>query len=391
MIFCTEKGGINLYDQRMHKIALTKNISFEKGKPTCILESFNKNYFYIGTSGGYILKYDLRFNSILSEYSYYNNDPIMGMNLFNVTITNSNNYLFLPDFQNRYLIIWTANNNHEVGFWNVNKFSCDLLLKVNTYNSNDNSNFSSLDVDLPLPFRNVFNESQKSSKKNNIIPEFVNLKKYTHIYNNNYIKLLSMNHSCDDFYINSFSILNKINNYYSNPVTAQCVASPLYEININQNHLYYDNSPYIITAGNDMTIRYWDISREGINNINGNNLNEKGSYIINAPNNLTQCYFSKSLFTGINILQSNESFDNVDRRTNMMGFSEYQNYNGITYHSVIQNEFDPNSDLKFCKKISEASHKGAISDLLCYSLNTNDGQSNILVSSSFDGTIKVWK
>ena len=123
MIFCTEKGGINLYDQRMHKIALTKNISFEKGKPTCILESFNKNYFYIGTSGGYILKYDLRFNSILSEYSYYNNDPIMGMNLFNVTITNSNNYLFLPDFQNRYLIIWTANNNHEVGFWNVNKFS----------------------------------------------------------------------------------------------------------------------------------------------------------------------------------------------------------------------------------------------------------------------------
>ena len=29
-----------------------------------------------------------------------------------------------------------------------------------------------------------------------------------------------------------------------------------------------------------MTIRYWDITKEGIKNINGNNLSDKGSYII---------------------------------------------------------------------------------------------------------------
>ena len=75
----------------------------------------------------------------------------------------------------------------------------------------------------------------------------------------------------------------------------------------------------------------------------------------------------------------------------MPGFSEYQNYNGITYHSVIQNEFEQNSDLKFCTKISECAHKGIVSDLLCYNLNSNDSQSNILVSSSWDGTIKIWK
>ena len=391
MIFCTEKGGISLYDQRMHKIALTKNISFEKGKPICIKESFSKNNFYIGTSGGNILGYDLRFNSILSEFSYYNNDPIMGINLFNYTKVNSNDYLFPPEFQNKYLIIWTASNDHEVGFWNCNTMSCDLFLKVNTFNSNDNSNLSALDVDIPLPIRNLINERKKYPIKQNIIPEFINMKKYTHIYNNNYIKMLSMNHSYDDFYLNSFSILNKNNNYYSNPTTVQCIASPLYEMNNNQSHLYYDNSPYIITAGNDMTIRYWDISREGINNINGNNLNEKGSYILNAPNNLSHCYFSKSSISGLCILQSNESFEDVGRRINMPGFSEFQNYNGIAYHSVMQNEFDPNTDLKFCTKISEAAHKGVISDLLCYSLNTNDGQSNILVSSSLDGTIKIWK
>ena len=28
----------------------------------------------------------------------------------------------------------------------------------------------------------------------------------------------------------------------------------------------YDNCSYLLSAGNDMTIRYWDITREGINN-----------------------------------------------------------------------------------------------------------------------------
>ena len=389
VIFCTEKGEINIYDQRMHNIALTKNISFEKGRPNCIRESFINNYFFIGTSGGNLLKYDLRFNSILSEYSYYNNDPIIGINHFNCS-KNSVYDLFSNETQSKYLIIWTANDTHEVGFWNCNTLNCDLLLKVNTFNMKGDKNQSTLDVDFPLPLVNRTNEKTKIAIKSNIIPYFQNLKKFTHIYNNNFIKMLSLNHSFDDFYLSSFSSLDKINNFYSNPSTVQCISSPYCDLN-NQNYFKYDNCPYIITSGNDMTIRYWDITKEGINIINGNNLNEKGSYILNAPFHLSYCTFSKTSFTGLTILQSNESFDELSRRTNLPGFSEYQNYNGITYHSVIQNEFEQNSDLKFCTKISECAHKGIVSDLLCYNLNSNDSQSNILVSSSWDGTIKIWK
>ena len=387
IIFCTEKGGINLCDQRQHTISLSKNLSFEKGKPLCIIEGFNQNHFYIGTSEGSILKYDLRFNSILDEYNYYNKDPIMGINLFNCTKNNID--LFYNDLQNRYLIIWTANDNHEVGFWNFNTFQCELLLKVNTFNLSDNKNLYALDVDFPLPLENINNSKDISKSKNNINPNFKNMKKYTHIYNNNYVKLLSMNHSFDHFYLNSLSVLNKINNYFKNPTTVQCISSPLYDI--NQNYVQYDNCPYIITAGNDMTIRYWDITKEGIKNINGNNLNDKGSYIINCPNNISYCNFSKSAYSGLTVLQSNESFENLDKRKNMAGFSEYQNYNGITYYSAMQNEFDQNSDLKYCTKIAEAAHRGVITDLLCYNAYSNEGQSNILISSSWDGTIKIWK
>jgi len=44
-----------------------------------------------------------------------------------------------------------------------------------------------------------------------------------------------------------------------------------------------------------MIIRYWDITREDTNN------NEKKYFIVNAPNNLIYCNFSKSNFDKTNI------------------------------------------------------------------------------------------
>ena len=386
IIFCSEKGEIHLYDQRMHKIALNKKLTFDKGKPNCIREMINENNtFYIGTSGGKLLKYDLRFNSISSEFQYYDNAPILGIYPFQSNKCNLLDPGSSVDVQNKYFIIWTASNNHEIGFWNCISLNCDLLLKVNAFNLN------SFDVELPMALLKTNSIKNISSMKYNFIPNIENLKKYTYIYYNNYIKSLSINHCYDDFYSSSFTSLHNINNIYKNPTTVQCISSPFCEIN-NQDIFKYDNCSYIISAGNDMTIRYWDISREGINNISGNNLNERRSYIINSPNNISYCNFTRNTFSGFNVLQSNESYEDLGKRTNMPGYSDYQNFNGITYHSVVQNEFDPqNGDLKYCTKISDASHKSTISDLLSYSLSSSEGQSNILVSSSWDGTIKIWK
>ena len=64
------------------------------------------------------------------------------------------------------------------------------------------------------------------------------------------------------------------------------------------------------------------------------------------------------------------------------------NLNGIIYHSSVQKEFDQDDDsIKYCTKISDASHKSVITDLLPMNLNGV----NLLVSSSWDGTIKIWK
>ena len=91
-------------------------------------------------------------------------------------------------------------------------------------------------------------------------------------------------------------------NLYDNPSTAQWVISPYYESypSANKTSIEYDNCSYLLSAGNDMIIRYWDIAREGINN------NEKKIFIVNAPNNSTHFNFTKSNFDKTNIIM--ESF-----------------------------------------------------------------------------------
>ena len=399
IIFCTEKGEINIYDQRVHNISLGKEISFDSGRPICIKEGFENKNFYIGTTGGKILQYDLRFNSILNEFSYYNNDPIIGISPYYCNKLNIGD-LFQGNnndiYNGKYLIIWTASTTHEIGLWNINTLNCDILLKVNnvklTKETKDKNTFL-FDVDYPLPLRNLFYDKFQLGIKHDISLEYLNLSKYNYLPNNNLVKLLSMKHAYDDFYINQYHTLEKIYNINNNKNMAQCIASPIYDkLNANSN-INDINTNYIISGGNDSSIRYWDISREGINNINGNNLNDKGSYIINAPNDLTYCNYSKSSFSNFIVLQSNESFDDLGKKANLPGFSEYQNYNGITYHSSPQNEFEANcpGDLKFCTKIADPSHDGVISDLLCYGLNLDEGTSNILTSCSSDGSIKIWK
>ena len=76
----------------------------------------------------------------------------------------------------------------------------------------------------------------------------------------------------------------------------------------------------------------------------------------------------------------------------MNGLSEYQYFNGVAFHALSQNEFDEsNEELRFCTKLADSSHKGIISDLLTYKVNNKDNNMNLLISSSWDGTIKIWK
>jgi WD40 repeat protein len=396
VIFCTQKGSINLYDSRANdKIVLNSNIPKEKGIMSCISESFEKNSFLIGTLDGSLLKYDLRLNTIVRDFKYYNETPILGINLFRTSKNNEyefNNF----DKTNQYIILRTGAEDHEISFWNYSDMNCSLLLKLNIQSDGKNE-LNPYEVEIPYLENNfnkekdILNISENNNEEcNDIIfinkklkQNFKYLNKFTYLYNKNAFKrYFSFPIKDEEYAIASHRITN-LDNIYTNPNTVQCVLSPFSDYSLTQNYYTYDNSPYIISAGNDKVIRYWDLSKDNVNH-------PKKSYIINAPNNINVCKVTKGIFDRTTVLQSNEIYNVNETKFNMPGLSEFQNFNGTLYHSTIQDEFDEN-ELKHCTKISDPAHKSIISDLLPLSLNGLNGPINILISSSWDGTVKIWK
>ena len=391
IIFCSRNNYINIFDQRINKVSLYKKISKEKGIFNCLCDSFEKNKFYIGSLDGNLLCYDLRMNDIINEYKYNENVPILGINLY---YPNKDADYDLENFDknSNYVILWTGNDEHEISFWNYNDSSfinCDLLLTVNSFNSEDNSQTLPIEIPSISTKQNIYNI--KNPEYNELKNNLNYLDKLSTIYNTNFSKsiLTSTLENDYDYFLNMN--LSKMSNFYENYSTVQCVAAPLGGRSEDGS---YQNTPYIISGGNDMTIRYWDFSKENdiYNQLDISNDEKNKSYIINTLNNISYCKFIKTSFNGTDIIQSNEEYNYKKKKKQMKGLSECQYSNGIYFHAMKQNEFDPSEEkLKFCTKLSDASHKSIITDLLPFRASSQNNKMNLLISSSWDGTIKIWK
>ena len=372
ILFCTENNTINLYDNRTSKkISLSYEIMKGKGLMNCICQSFIKDQFLISTLDGYVFTYDLRLNSVEKYFKYYNNAAILGMNLYKPSNKNIDCIL---DSERNYVVLYTGTEEHEIGFYDINNMDCDLLLKLNI-KSNKNNELMSNEVEIP--YFNLDNNDNYKDTADNYSLKYEYLTRFNDLHENIELKKKYSQIKVDD--IDTYNQkMNNILNIYNNPNTVQCVLSPMFD----KNH----SSPYIISSGNDKVIRYWNLEKEPTINYS------KKSYIINAPNNINFCNFTKGVFDRTQILQSNEMYNTKLIKGNTVGFSEYQNYNGTLYHSSAQKEFDENDDfLKYCTKISDPAHKGIITDMLCLNISDKEPNLNVLVSSSWDGTVKIWK
>ena len=393
IVFTQENGYLNILDQRMNNTALRTYIPIERGIISCLYKEYDSTDIILGTLGGYILNYDMRINSVSNCYKYCHNKPIIGISSF----YSKHGFGYINKYPNMkdYFLIWTGSEDHEITLWNKKNLNCDFLFKVNKSYSDE---LKTLTIEIPSLLKENENETLDEKKINeNLLYDkllkinFDNLKNLNNRIYNKYKGILLKNIKYE-FYNNLSERLKNLSNLYETPTTVQTVFSPL---NLNN-----ENFPYLISAGNDMTIRYWSIVEEGNNNTEEKN-QEKYSYLINAPENISCCIFSKSYFNDTLILQSNEIFNsNYPKKTNF-GFSDYQFFNGICYHNFNQKEFvedekSQNKLLNYCSRIAGASHKNVISDIIPICLEhdideNNEKFKNFLISSSWDGTVRIWK
>ena len=115
----------------MKNIAIKNNIPISYGMVSCISETYQKDNFYLGTMGGHLLDYDLRLNTIVKDFTYNEDTPILGIMPYRLN-KYSNYDLSSIIKSSNYYVIWTASSDHEIGLWNSSNMHCDLLLKVNT-------------------------------------------------------------------------------------------------------------------------------------------------------------------------------------------------------------------------------------------------------------------
>ena len=81
--------------------------------------------------GGYLLNYDLRLNTIVKDFIYNEDTPILGIMPYRLNKYNNYDLSSIITSSN-YYAIWTAPSEHEIGIWNSANMLCDLLFKVNT-------------------------------------------------------------------------------------------------------------------------------------------------------------------------------------------------------------------------------------------------------------------
>lgn len=358
IFYSTSRGLIKNIDIRCASEVSSSFIGTYKGIVSCLESSSNS--LIIGTYSGYLMEFDLRLNSVIKTWRYSDNHPILSIKNF-VPNTSREYDCFLNSLssynRNKYLIVNVAAADQEIGFWNQTTMNCDLLIKVNPIQG---PNITPLMTEIPCVY------DEQSEKINMMLANYNNS-----ILSKQKLNIYSINR---DFYSFSNHKISKLQNIFSTTTnTAQVVYSPMCN----------ENASYIISAGNDRVIRYWDISKDGFA--------KDSSYVVNTPNYMDKCNITNCSFGGTYVLQSNESY-NTGIPKHQSSFSEYQNFNGLSFHLTAQNEFDASEEiLKYSTKISDASHKAAVTDVTLMGVNLNSQYNNFLLSSSWDGTIKIWK
>ena len=140
-----EDSSISLFDIRNKKFI--NQIKYDKGYGTVTVVEHSNDYNtkLLGTSNGFVLVYDFRFNYIsqcikISSASGFSIEGIIPFNAYN------SNFDYLPSMKKDtkgYFFIYTNNPIHDISLININTLNCDLMLRVN-------KSKEQMKIDLPI-------------------------------------------------------------------------------------------------------------------------------------------------------------------------------------------------------------------------------------------------
>lgn len=323
----------------------------------------------IGTYSGYLLLYDVRCNLISNFYQASRGTPILSMA----------NYYQLPEPNVKtvqdarpMVMLSFGSDYHEMGIYDILDFNRDCL--------NPEIYFSSLPsnaVENNIIYLKDVTKYESSFNIRNLFSERMHydfLAIRSPIYNilSFYSDPLNFNQNMqkEKWLSSSTNSYNQTNSLFNHQ---NCANKLLSFPKLSNRDLRYpmgvrDAENVIISAGNDMNIRYWNLTYGKYYHVN--NVDFKKRYYHTQTDTLTVI----NEYTGPEIETSN--YINLNKANSQdMGFSEYQFKNGC---KLGTGSYEKNV-------LAPAGHKDTITDLIWLENN------GLLVTCSRDQTIKVWR
>lgn len=254
-----------------------------------------------------------------------------------------------------------GSDHHEIGFWNFNDFNKTAknpeIYFYSSYNAATECSVSYLKdlgkSEYIFNIKNSFAERKHYEYLNINSPVYNTLSYFSDSINKNqYLQR-------EKWLSNSKNIYDNISRTFLYTNSAhKIVCLPNFSPRELRSRLIpaKDTQNIILTAGNDMNLRYWNLSSEKFYHIS----NVDGKKRMYNTNN-----------TGVLVYQETHSNDN-----DKAGFSNYQNKNGYSLNPMN------NSDKVL---LAQAGHRGPINDIIVVEKN------EMVITCSKDKTIKVWK
>ncbi len=242
LVYSTQLGGIHVHDMRVKKDVNVFNMGCQRGLVNCMCMGRDENDFFMGTLGGYIAGYDLRFNLITLLRKYTRGTPICDL------------CTYLPERANRFAAQGTG----------MGRGSSDgpaPLLFIASGCETPQVDLCCLDKDQTEWSFVVGNPKMayKSFSPYGLVREELNYTDINHVILKKLMKGFAV--SGDELTGGeaSTSWHFTFKNFYGNMKAMYNSNSRIYKILCPRTSRTEESAPFLLTAGADRVVRYWSL------------------------------------------------------------------------------------------------------------------------------------
>ena len=240
--YVTQAGILHIYDSREQKDVLKCDFGCQRGLPLCLSPGIEGKSLLVGTASGYVLLYDLRFNIVGWSLRYSKQTPVLGLMSFRPDKRCS----FYANMQSTslgdpYAFVATGGGEYmEIPALNLRTGRCPVMFTssnpspVIPYLLNEDG---SLPTPIPRPplFQQFMREARLPSNE---------------VYQRHLLERIGdVTRKNKELLQAATGVSQRIRTMFESPTTVRSLLCPSFKS---------VSVPYMLTAGAQGVIRYWD-------------------------------------------------------------------------------------------------------------------------------------